>query len=192
MTLRKPAARLLPTRFIAAMLSGLLCAFTSRADVLAEVQGLVAQGQLPAALRQAQAALKTTPDSARLRFVHALILLDMQRNLDAMSAFVAMTQDFPQLSEPYNNIATLHARAGQWEQARTALETALRNDPGHKLARENLGDVHLQLALQAWQQAASGASEGQGLQRKIRLATQLATPIATPAPFDASTPRPGS
>ena len=35
------------------------------------------------------------------------------------------------------------------------LETALRNDPGHRTARSNLGEVHLMLAAQAWELASA-------------------------------------
>ena len=157
----------------ALLMTGMLLATAVRADETTEVQRLAAQGLLPAALQRAQAAIKLTPNDARLRFAYALLLLDMQRDADAMQVFSAMAQDFPQLPEPHNNMAALHARAGQWELARVALETALRNDPRHGLARENLGDVHLQLALQAWRQAAVLVVPGLELQRKIRLAAQL-------------------
>jgi tetratricopeptide (TPR) repeat protein len=90
-----------------------------------------------------------------------------------MDLFVAMTQQFPSLPEPYNNIALLHARAGRWDAARGALEAALRNHPGHRVARENLGDVHLQLALQAWDAAASNAA-GPALQHKLKVGRELA------------------
>lgn len=157
----------------ALLMTGLLLATAVRADETTEVQRLMAQGLLPAALQRAQAAIKITPNDARLRFAHALLLFDMQRDADAMQAFFAMSQDFPQLPEPHNNMAALHARAGQWELARVALETALRNDSRYGLARENLGDVHLQLALQAWRQTAAQFVLGPELQRKIRLAAQL-------------------
>lgn len=162
-------------RLISPLLITCVLAFTAaRADEVAEVQRLATQGQTAAALQRAEAALKNTPADARLRFARALALLDLQRDTEAMRAFVDMTQDYPQLPEPFNNIAALHARAGQWDQARTALEMALRNEPTHALARENLGDVYLQLALQAWRAAALPARQRPELQRKIRLATQLA------------------
>ena len=73
----------------------------------------------------------------------------------------------------FNNIALLQVRAGRLELARQALESALRNDPGHRAARANLGEVHLMLAVQAWQQAASGALLDAQLQRKLDVARAL-------------------
>ena len=107
--------------------------------------------------------------------VHAVapgvVLTDMKRTAEAMQVFVALTRDYPELADPYNNLAVLYAADGQLQSALTALQTALRNDPAHRAARENLGDVYLALALQAWS-AASAVAKGDDaeLGRKLRLA----------------------
>jgi Flp pilus assembly protein TadD len=132
-----------------------------------------AAGPAAAALQQARQAAAADPGNPTARFALGVLLIDEQQDAEAMELFVAMTELFPSLPEPYNNIGLLHARAGRWEAAREALEAALRNDPGHRVARENLGDVHLQLALQAWQAAASGGN-GPALQRKLKIGRELA------------------
>jgi tetratricopeptide (TPR) repeat protein len=154
-------------------------------DALPEVQRLVALPDLPAALRAAEAALARLKaegrQDARLVFTRGVILMDLQRDEQAEAVFRQMTQDYPQLAEPYNNLAALHARAGRWDAARSALEAALRNDPAHLLARENLGDVYLQLALQSWRAAVSAAQPNLDLQRKLRHGAALAQrPAPTP------------
>jgi tetratricopeptide (TPR) repeat protein len=141
------------------------------ADAADDVQRLITQGNLPGALQRAEAGAKGA--DARLRFVHGVVLMDMQRDAQALQMFTSLAQDYPQLPEPFNNIAAIHSRAGRWEQARTALETALRNDPSHLLVRENLGDVYLQLALASWQSAARPERPDPILQRKIRVAVEL-------------------
>lgn len=161
----------------AAVLAGLCLAATwpqARADETREVQRLMAAGDLPAALQRIDAALRSQRADARLAFLRGVVLMDLKRDDDAMAAFVAMTQQYPQLPEPFNNVAALHARAGRWDAARQALEAALRNDPGHLLARENLGDVYLQLALQSWRAAQARELPSPTLQRKIRSASELA------------------
>jgi tetratricopeptide (TPR) repeat protein len=142
----------------------------AHADAADDVQRLIAQGNLPGALQRAEAAAKGA--DARLRFLHG-VLMDMQRDALALQMFTALTQDYPQLPEPYNNIAAIHSRAGRWDLARTALETALRNDPSHLLVRENLGDAYHQLALASWQSAARPDRPDPILQRKIRVAVEL-------------------
>jgi Flp pilus assembly protein TadD len=130
-------------------------------------------GVADAALQQARQAAAADPGNPLPSFSLGILLIDRQRDAEAMDLFVAMTQQFPSLPEPYNNIALLHARAGRWDAARVALEAALRNHPGHRVARENLGDVHLQLALQAWD-AAAGGTAGPALQHKLKVGRELA------------------
>ena len=107
--------------------------------------------------------------------------MDLRRDEEALGHFTRMTQDYPELPDPQNNIALLHARAGRLEQARQALETALRNDPTHRAARTNLGHVHLLLAVQAWELvAAEGPLDTALLRRLEALRALLASTPETP------------
>ncbi len=128
---------------------------TAYADDAAEVRALLARGEATAALQRVESALAARPRDVALRFLQGVVLLDLQRDAAALAHFTAMTQEYPELPDPYNNIALLHARAGRLEMARQALEAALRNDPGHRTARSNLGEVHLMLAAQAWEMASA-------------------------------------
>lgn len=165
----------MPFRTLLAPLLLTLCA-GAWADEFAEVQRLLKAGETGAALQRVERAVAATPRDARLRFVHGVILLDLQRDAPAMAVFQRLTEEFPELPEPYNNIALLHARAGRLEAARLALETALRNDPGQLAARQNLGDIHLRLALQAWETVAAATPADVALLRKLRLSRELITP----------------
>lgn len=152
----------------------LSAAALAHADESSEAQRLLQGGQTEAALARAETALAQRPNDAALRFTRAVALMDLGRDAQALEAFERMTQDYPELPEPYNNLGLLHARAGRLDEARVALETALRNDPSHRLARRNLGDVLLRLALQSWE-AADAASPGDpGLAQRIRIARELA------------------
>jgi tetratricopeptide (TPR) repeat protein len=103
-----------------------------------------------------------------------VMLSDLKRNAEAIEIFTALTQDFPELPDPYNNLAVLYAAEGQLPNALAALQTALRNDPKHRAARENLGDVHLALAVQAWTAALVGSKgDDAALQRKLKLAREI-------------------
>ena len=143
------------------------------ADEAAEVQRLVRAGELPAALARAERASAAEPGDAKLRFLNGVILMDLQRDAAALSIFERLTEDFPELAEPYNNIALLQARAGKLDEARAALETALRNDPTLRSARSNLGDVYLRLAMRAWEAVAAEAPGDAGLQRRLRVAREI-------------------
>ena len=155
---------------------------------------MLQRGDAAAALALADNSLKRGSSSVRVQFLRGVALMELRRDAAALEAFTLLAQEHPQLPEPYNNIAALQARAGQWELARQALETALRNDPAHAIARENLGDVHLQLALQAWRAARSPqpAPGDPGLNRKIRVAMALSelAPLRLGGSAEAATARP--
>lgn len=170
-----------PSRRLLAVL-GLLCIATSaQADVVSQVQTLLSRGDLATALRTAQAAATADPRDAQPRFLQGVVLMEMQRNAEAQAVFTQLAQEYPELPEPHNNLALLHVRAGQLELARQALETALRNDPTHRAARANLGEVHLMLAVQAWERAAASGPLDPRLMRKLDAARALVISGATVA-----------
>jgi len=143
------------------------------ADEHADVQALVTQGQLPAALERADKWLVAQPKDVPMRFLRGLILMDLRRDDAALAAFTELGADHPDLPEPFNNIALLQARAGRLELARGALETALRNDPAHVLARRNLGEVYLRLAVQAWERVAAQTPTDTQLQQRLRAVREV-------------------
>jgi Flp pilus assembly protein TadD len=143
------------------------------ADEPAEIRALVIHGDLPAALERAHKAMQAHPTDAQARFLYALVLMDLKRDDEALAVLTQMTQEYPELPDPYNNIALLQVRAGRVELARQALETALRNDPGHRAALANLGQVQLMLAVQAWEQAAASGPSDPQLLRKLEAARAL-------------------
>ena len=160
-----------PPSFQSSLLALLVGCVVSQAAVAGtpeEVRALLARGDLSAALLQAQAGVAARPADAQSRFVLGVVLMDMGRDSQALAVFTALSQAYPELPDPMNNIALLQARAGQLEPARQSLETALRNDPAHRAARVNLGQVHLMLAAQAWSQAAAAMPGDSALLQRLQ------------------------
>jgi tetratricopeptide (TPR) repeat protein len=157
-------------------------------EELRTVQELLARGQAREALARLEARDGTAAPSAasgvdaELHFLRGVALMDLQRDAEALAWFERMAQDHPELPDPYNNIALLHVRAGRLEVARQALETALRNDPSFRLARANLGLVHLMLAVQAWQQVAAAGPVDPSFARRLEAARSLLAQAAAAAP----------
>jgi len=118
------------------------------------VQKLMAAGQMKQALARADAQLARNPRDAQMRFVRGVILSELKDTAAAREVFERMTEEFPELPEPYNNLAVIYASQGQLERARTLLETALQVRPDYATAQENLGDVFLQMSADAYQRAA--------------------------------------
>lgn len=150
-----------------------VCVLPAHADELADIQRLQVMGDASAALQQADKALLAKPRDAQLRFVRGVLLVELKRDDEALEVFQRMNEDFPELPDPLNNIAVLHAAKGRLEPARVALDGALRNDPHHRAARENLADVYVRLAVQLWAELAASAPSNAGLTRKLRLAREL-------------------
>jgi colicin import membrane protein len=147
---------------------------SAHADELQDIEKLFRAGDVQQALRRADAAIEAQPRAAQMRFLKGVMLSDLKRRDEAIKVFVALTEDFPELPDPYNNLAVLYAADGQLQSALTALQSALRNDPAHRAARENLGDVYLALAQQAWTQAqATSKGDDAELRRKLRLAREI-------------------
>ena len=88
---------------------------------------------------------------------------------------IAITEDYPELPEPYNNLAVLYAQQKQYDKARTALEMAIRTHPSYAIAYENLGDVYAKLASQAYDKALQLDNANATTQNKLALIRDLIT-----------------
>lgn len=147
---------------------------------LDEVKKLIAAGQNPQALALADQYLVKNPRDAQMRFVRGVILTDMRETAAARAVFEQLVEDFPELPEPYNNLAVLYAADGQLGRARAALETALLARPDYATAHENLGDIYLQMAADAYQRASSLQPGNKTLSSKLAVARDVVTKTAGP------------
>lgn len=123
------------------------------ADDIADVQKLLSAGKNPEALQKADQYLSAKPKDPMMRFLKGISLSQAGRTTDAIAVFVKLTEDYPELPEPFNNLAVLYAQQGQYDKSRNALEMAIRTNPSYATAYENLGDVYAKLASQAYSKA---------------------------------------
>ena len=114
---------------------------------------LLRQGKPAEALAKADAYIAGKPRDPQMRFLRGVILTEQGKQADAIAAFTQLTQDFPELPEPYNNLAALYAAQSQFDKARAALEMAIKLNPSYATAHENLGDVYARLAAQSYGRA---------------------------------------
>ena len=125
----------------------------AQTDDYAEVNRLVRSGQLSEALTKADQYLAAKPRDPQMRFLKGVIQTESGKPAEAIATFSKLTGDFPELPEPYNNLAVLYAGQSQFDKARAALEMAIRTNPSYATAHENLGDVYAKLASQAYSKA---------------------------------------
>ncbi|HEY1058962.1 MAG TPA: tetratricopeptide repeat protein [Limnobacter sp.] len=175
------------TLLVCALMGLALAGGPSRADEADEVSKLIQQNQYDRALARADAYLANRPNDAQMRFLKGLILTERGKTNEAITIFTKLTEDYPELPEPYNNLAVLYAGRGDYEKAREALEMAIRTHPSYATAHENLGDVYAKLASQSYDKALQLDGRNQTAQTKLALVRNL---IAgkTPDTLAAATP----
>ena len=152
-------------------------------DGTPEIDASIAQKNWNAALTQLDARIAANPRDAQAQFKRATILAHLNRDDEAINAFIALTQTYPELPEPYNNLATLYAKHGRYTEAREALETAIKANPNYGLAYENLGDLYLRLADSAYQRAHDlGQATGPTQQRLADIQKIISPPKSSEKP----------
>lgn len=142
---------------------------------------LLRQGDLAGAEQRIEAALEKTPKDARARFLKGLLLTARGEADAAIGVFVALTDDYPELPEPYNNLAVLHAAQGRYDRARDALEAAVRARPDFPTAHENLGDIYTRMAARSYEQALTLDRTNESARAKLRMANELLSYRPAPA-----------
>ena len=145
------------------------------ADDLKEAQKLYQQGKLQPSLDKVEAYLKSNPRDPQGRFLKGLVLTEQKRVPDAITVFTGLTEDFPELPEPYNNLAVLYASQGNYDKAKSALELAIHTHPSYATAHENLGDIYAQLASRAYDRALQLDKSNTTAQVKLAMIKDLFT-----------------
>lgn len=157
---------------------------TAQTVDLQEINKLLKAGQTQVALDRVNVYLTTKPKDAVGRFIRGLAQAELGKTNDAIMTFQALTEDYPELPEPYNNLAVLYSSKGQFEKARVALELAIQTHPSYSTAHENLGDIYAKLASQAYDKALQ-LDKGNGMvATKLNLVRDLfsTNPKANTAP----------
>ena len=155
------------------LLAVVLAASPAFADDYAPVNQLLRAGQFTEALAKADQYLANNPRDPQMRFLKGLIQQDSGKPAEAIATYTRLIEDYPELPEPYNNVAVLYAGQGQFDKARASLETAIRTSKGYAVAHENLGDVYARLASQSYSQALQLDASNTALAPKLALIRQL-------------------
>lgn len=155
--------------------SALVFTGLAHADDYSDVNQLLKSGKGTEALAKADKYLADKPKDPQMRFLKGVIQTQAGSTAEAIATFQALTQDYPELPEPYNNLAALYASQNELEKARTALEMAVRMNPSYAIAHENLGDIYARMAGQSYGRALQLEPANPLLQPKINLLRELPT-----------------
>jgi tetratricopeptide (TPR) repeat protein len=188
-SLQTPGKHTTMTRFsrslVALALAGFAAFAAAQSNDLPEISKLLRSGQHALALERINQYLAGKPKDAQGRFLKGLILTEQNKAAEAIEILTGLTKDYPELPEPYNNLAVLYASQGQYEKARQSLELSIRTHPSYATAYENLGDVYTKLASQAYDKALQLDSGNTTAQTKLALVRDLVSSGARP-------PKPGA
>lgn len=143
------------------------------ADELKDISKLADQGQTAVALDRINTFIAANPKNAQALFMKGVLLAEQGRRDEAIKSFTEVTERFPNLPEPYNNLAVLYADQGQFDKARKALETAIKTHPSYATAHENLGDIYARMASEAYDKALQLDTANTRAQGKLSLIKDL-------------------
>jgi len=149
---------------------------TAFADDYSDVAQLTREGKFIDALARADRFLSNKPRDAQMRLLKGVAQRDAGKTADAIGTFVKLTEDFPELPEPFNNLGVIYADQNQLDKARAAFEAALRTHQGYATAHENLGDVYAKLSSTAYSKALQIDAGNAAVTPKLTLMRQLAGP----------------
>src|SRR3989441_12113909 len=97
-----PYARL--RRGLTALCAAALCsALAARGDDLQDASKFLKAGQHAQALERVNKALKAKPRDPQARFLKGIIVTEQGNSKEAIEIFTKLTQDYPELPEPYRS-----------------------------------------------------------------------------------------
>jgi Flp pilus assembly protein TadD len=127
----------------------------AQTDAYASVNRLLRAKQFEAALVAIESHLSTNPRDPQMRLLQGVAHTENGQLEKAAAVYIRLTQEFPELPEPHNNLAALYAQESKFALARESLEMAVRLNPNYAVAHENLGDIYVRLARESYARAAS-------------------------------------
>jgi tetratricopeptide (TPR) repeat protein len=117
------------------------------------VRKMLRQAKYEQALLLVNKGLKANPRDPQMRFWQGFIFEKLGQPDMAMQVYLALTQEYPEISEPFNNLAVMYAAKGDYPNAKAALDTALRTNPNYATAHENMGDLLVNMARQSYERS---------------------------------------
>ena len=162
----------------------------AHAQGLKDAREAIAQKRFDVATVRLDGLLALRPREPQARFLKGVVQTESGDTAAAIATFRALTEDFPELPEPWNNLAVILARQGDWTGARMALESALATAPDWPVAHENLGDVYARLAAIHYERATTLDRDNKSAAAKLTLARELLAPRSTSSAAAAAAAKP--
>ena len=121
-----------------ALASALVFTGLAHADDYSDVNQLLKSGKGTEALAKADKYLADKPKDPQMRFLKGVMLTESKREDEALQVFVALTQDYPELADPYNNLAVIYEQDGKPREAAGIFEKVMAFDYHYRDVAERL------------------------------------------------------
>ena len=132
---------------------GQLTAQVVQNDPHNDVRKLMRHAKYSQALLLVNKGLATNPRDPQMRFWQGFLFEQLGQPDMAIQVYLALTQEYPELAEPSNNLGVLYAAQGDYARAKSSLEAALRANPNYATAHENMGDLLVNMARQSYERS---------------------------------------
>lgn len=145
----------------------------NNAQVPAVVDKLIGRRDYDAALALIAEGLKANPHSAELRFQRCVVYERMGDRERAKNALEQFIRTYPEIPEPYNNLAGIYSREGNLTRAEDLLVQAVALRPDFALAHTNLGNLYLAKAKNAYNTAIKTGGDKQKLKNRVEAVDKI-------------------
>ena len=164
--------------FLAAVWLAVLPA-QAASDSLAAARSLLDGGHEREAVSMLQRMVHQSDSEYQAWFLLGVAYARQQQYHEAIEAFRKVSSLRPDLAEPHNNLAVIYNELGDLRAAVSELEVSLAKNPNYSTAQENLGDLYVKLALQAYEKSLAQAPNDELQVRYDRLLqVRMTTPSA--------------
>ena len=140
---------------------------------LEEIKLLLKNGKYSRAEKLINKSIETTPNNPEFLFYKGIIETNIGKSNEAIDTFRNLTENFPELPEPFNNLAVLYAEKGEFKLAKKILEQAIKTNPSYLTAHINLGDIYTKMATEAYNKALEIDKSNNIAITKLSMITQL-------------------
>jgi len=140
---------------------------------LEEIKILLKNGKYATAETLTNKSIEENLNNPELLFYKGIIETNLGKHNQAIDTFRDLTERFPELPEPFNNLAVLYAEKGQYGLAKEILEQAIKTNPSYLTAHINLGDIFTKMASEAYNNALEIDKSNNIAITKLSMITQL-------------------
>jgi len=170
--------------FALLMVTTQTCAAASDKPSIDSIQSLIEQGAVSAALLKMQQMVNDDPKNYQAWFLLGVNQAERGAFDDAIKSFNHVIALQPTLAEPHNNLAVIYNEMGNYRAAVDALEKSLALKPDYLTAQENIGDLYVKLAADAYRKVLAkdqNAALQQRYQRLLKVHADV--PVAAVEPI---------